>query len=226
MVWNKRKGKRSKLKGSFLSAVCTCFLLLAFSFQPVRAQTFAEWWSQKKTQIKYLNQQIAALVVYSQYVEQGYQISQNGLGSISGWAKGEFDLHTSGYRSLRQVNPNIRDGHAAAVVNDLEVVVAQFRALDGFSGLTADDRKYVDVVRVKVLAECDAGASELELVMTSGEAEMTDDERLARLTKIYERVKDLLSFTSGFCARVKALVLQREQAERDLETVRRLYGID
>lgn len=208
-------------------AGCICLLLLALSFQPASAQTFAEWWSQKKTQIKYLNQQIAALAVYGSYVKQGYQVSQNGLGSISGWAKGEFELHTSRYSALRQVNPEIKDdGRAAAMVNDLEAVVARFSTLEGISGLTADDRKYVGAVRVKVIAECDARASELELVMTSGEAEMTDDERLARLAKIYERVKELLSFTSGFCARVKALVMQRAQAERDLKTVRRLYGMD
>jgi hypothetical protein len=204
-----------------------CFMLLAFSFQPVSAQTFAEWWSQKKTQIRYLNQQIAALMVYGQYVKQGYQVSQNGLGSISGWAKDEFDLHRSRYSSLRQVNPAIKDdGRAVAVVNDLEAISLQLSGLGGVAGLKLDDREYLSSVRVKVLLECDAEVSELELVTTSAKAEMTDDERLARLAQIDERVKELLSFTAGFCSRVKALVLQREQAERDLKTMRRLYGID
>jgi hypothetical protein len=208
-------------------AGCICFLLLALSFQPASAQTFAEWWSQKKTQIKYLNQQIAALAVYGSYVKQGYAISQNGLSSISGWAKGEFELHTSRYSALRQVNPEIRDdGRAAAVVSDLAAIVARFSAVEHIRGLTMDDRKYVGTVRVKVLTECDAEASELALVMTSGEAEMTDDERIARLAKIYERVKGLLSFAMDFCSRVKALVMQRAQGERDLETMRRLYGMD
>ena len=221
------KGKRLKREGRFLAVAAGCFLLLAFNFQPVSAQTFAEWWSQKKTQIKYLNQQVAALAVYGSYVKQGYQVSQNGLDSISCWAKGEFELHTSRYSSLRQVNPVIKDdGRAVAAVNDLDRIVGQLSTLAGVGGLTADDRKYVGTVRVKVLSECDAEASELELVMTSVEAEMTDDERLARLAKIYDRVKELLSFTSGFCVRVKALVMQRAQAERDLKTIRRLYGMD
>jgi hypothetical protein len=221
-VWLWLKGCRS-----VFAAGVMCFMLCAFSFQPASAQTFAEWWSQKKTQIKYLNQQFAALMAYGQYVKQGYLVSQNGLGSISGWAKREFDLHASRYRSLRQVNPAIKDdGRAVAVVNNLETISLQLSGLGGVAGLKADDREYLNSVRVKVLSECDSEASELELVMTSGKAEMTDDERLARLAHSYQRVKDLLSFTTGFCSRVKALVLQREQAERDLKTMRRLYGID
>jgi hypothetical protein len=224
---SKVKGMRLKRKSRFLTAVGICFMLLSFSFQPASAQTFAEWWSQKKTQIKYLNQQIAALIVYGQYVKQGYQVSQNGLGSIRGWAKGEFDLHTSRYSSLRQVNPAIKDdGRAVAVVHDLEAISLQLSALNGVAGLKLDDREYLSSVRLKVLSEGDAQASELELVMTSGEAEMTDDERLIRLAHIDERVKGLLSFTTGFCSGLKVLVLQREQAERDLRNLRRLYGID
>ena len=225
MVWNKRKGW-FKLKALMLCCLGSCFLILV-SAERSSAQTFAEWWLQKKTQIKYLNQQIAALAVYGRYVKQGYRISQNALGSFSGWAKGEFDLHTSRYSSLRQVNPGIRDdGRAAAAVNDLKAVIGQFSTLDGLGSLTADDRKYLNSVRLKVIAECDAGASELELVMASGEVGMTDNERLARLTKIYEWVKELRSFTSGFCSRMQALVVQRAQAERDLKTMRRLYGMD
>jgi hypothetical protein len=226
MVWNKQRGKSLKLKGWVLFGLVSCFLVLS-SAERSSAQTFAEWWSQKKTQISYLNQQIVALMVYGRSVKEGYQISQSGLGSISGWAKGELEQHTFRYSSLRQVNPNIRDDkRAVGVVNDLNRIVGQLSALDRLSGLSADDWKYIRSVRVKVLAGCDANASELELVMTSGEAEMTDDERLDRLAHIDERVKDLWSFTSGFCSRVKVLILQREQAERDLITVRRVYGIN
>ena len=63
-----------------LGDLLICFSLCAFSFQAAKAQTFAEWFQQKKTQIKYLTEQIAALEQYGNYVKQGYRIAQGGWG--------------------------------------------------------------------------------------------------------------------------------------------------
>ena len=60
----------------------------------VEAQTFSEWFRQKKTQKKYLLQQIAALQVYIGYAQKGYRIAKEGLTTIGGFTKGEFDLHS------------------------------------------------------------------------------------------------------------------------------------
>lgn len=67
-----------------------------YGFSGTRAskvQTFHEWFRQKKTQKKYLIQQIAALKVYLGYVQKGYSIAQKGLTTVSNIKKGNFDLH-------------------------------------------------------------------------------------------------------------------------------------
>ncbi|MFD0792031.1 hypothetical protein ACFQZX_00300 [Mucilaginibacter litoreus] len=228
MGFSKEKGKRLKGKGSrkvlAFAVLGSCFLVLG-SAERSSAQTFAEWWSQKKTQISYLNQQIAALMVYGGYLKAGYNISQQGLGSIGGWVKAELDLHTARYAALRQVNPVIRDdGRAAAIAGQLEGIVRALTHLDVVSGLSASDRLYLGQVKAKVQTECEAEAAELELVIKRGEAELTDEERLERLGKVEAAVKDMVSFTAGYSARVRALVLQRAQEQRGLSTVRRWYG--
>ncbi len=58
------------------------------------AQTFAEWFSQKKTQRKYLLAQIAALNTYSNYLRTGYRVAKGGLGSITSNVGDELKLHT------------------------------------------------------------------------------------------------------------------------------------
>src|SRR3954471_4245804 len=73
------------------------------------AQTFSEWFRQKKTQKKYLIEQIAALEVYAGYLEKGYSIMSEGLSQINSIKHGEFDLHESYFTSLKNINPHIKD---------------------------------------------------------------------------------------------------------------------
>jgi len=224
MGWIKVKAERLKLK---VLAGLICFGLLAFSFQPVSAQTFAEWFSQKKTQIKYLTQQIAALEQYESVIKQGYRIAQGGWDGIGSWVKGEFDLHSAYYSSLKAVNPAIRDNlKADSVVSYAQLVPLQFDQLNGLAALGAGDRDYVSRVRSALLEATDKDISELKLVMTSGKAKMTDDERLSRLDKIYERVQDKLVFSRSFCAAVRLLIVQRNDSLNDVNTLKGIYGIN
>jgi hypothetical protein len=205
-----------------IKLVC-CFLLCAFSFQ-LRAQTFAEWFSQKKTQIKYLTQQIAALEQYESYIKQGYAISQNGLGNIGGYIKGEYGSHTAYYNSLKTVNPQVKSNSKAdSIISCAQQIPEQFDHLNGLSGLDKDNKTYIAKVETKVLDECGKDLNELELVITSGQAQMSDDERISRLDEIYHRMKDKYAFTQSFCGQVRMLLLQRSRELRDIQTLGRYY---
>ena len=72
------------------------------------AQTWSEWFRQKKTQKKYLLQQIAALQVYADYASKGYGIARDGLGIIGNIRKGDFSMHSNYFSSLIKVNPQVR----------------------------------------------------------------------------------------------------------------------
>lgn len=203
------------------------FCLFCLAAASVKAQTFAEWFSQKKTQIKYLTQQIAALRQYGAYIKQGYAISQNGLGSISGYIKSEYGLHTNHYTSLKTVNPAIRgNSKTDSIIAYASQIPTRFARLKNLRGLDDDSRSYLANVREKVLDECNKDLSELQLVMTDGTVQMTDDERLKRLDEIYAGMKDKYAFTLSFCTEVRTLLLQKQQELNDINTLKRLNGID
>ncbi|MES2063097.1 MAG: hypothetical protein V4456_14315 [Bacteroidota bacterium] len=213
------------MESTKLRAMLIC-LLCALSVS-VRAQTFAEWFSQKKTQIKYLTQQIAALKQYGSYVKQGYAISQNGLRNIGGYIKGEYGLHSDYYTSLKTVNPTIKgNSKADSIMAYATQIPARFDHLNKLAGLDEDNRDYIASVKAKVLDECNKDLSELQLVITNGEAQMTDDERIKRLDMIYVRMKDKYAFTLSFCAQVRTLLLQQQQELNDINTLKQQYGID
>lgn len=73
-----------------------------------QAQNVAELTKQKKTQKKYLIEQIVALQLYISYVKKGYSIAKEGLNTISAFKRGEFNLHTNYFNSLKSVNPKIK----------------------------------------------------------------------------------------------------------------------
>lgn len=214
--------KRRPLYGLFGS-----LLLLALCFQQASAQTFAEWFSQKKTQIKYLTQQIAALEQYESYIKQGYQISQNGLGNIGSYIKREYGSHTAYYTSLKTVNPQVKgNSKADSIISYAQQIPGQFERLNGLSGLDKDNRAYIAKVETKVLDECDKDLNELELVITHGQAQMSDDDRIRRLDEIYRRMKDKYAFTQSFCGQVRMLLLQRNRELQDIQTLGRFYEIN
>lgn len=215
------------MESTKLKAVIVGLLLSVLCIQQSFAQTFAEWFSQKKTQIKYLNEQITALLQYGSYVRQGYQISQIGLGNIGGWIKGEFDLHSAYYNSLKNVNPQIKGSTKAdSAISYAKQIPARFDHLYGLNEMDADSRDYIDQVKATVLDECNKDISELQTVTTDDKAQMTDDERLKRIDAIYSRMKDKYAFTLYFCSQIRLLLLQSDQELKDINTLRQQYGIN
>ena len=225
MVWIRLKAERLKRKA--LVRLLCCFLLWAFSFQPCQAQTFAEWFSQKKTQIKYLTQQIAALNQYGSYVRQGYQVAQGGWNGIGHWVLAEFNGHSAYYSSLRKVNPVIRDNPKAdSILLYAEGIFGAFSRLDGLSSLGDGVQVYVLKVKAAVLAETDQDVAELLLVMTDGMVEMRDDEGLKRLDEIDERVNDKRAFSISFCSKVRHLLIQRQMDLREMQSLGNIWGLN
>src|SRR6266496_5059543 len=93
------------------------------------AQTWGEWFQQKKTQQKYLIQQIAALQVYLSYVEKGYGIAKKGIDVIQEFKNGEFNLHEAFFNSLKTVNPTVKNAAEVTEIIALQLsIVNQFKA--------------------------------------------------------------------------------------------------
>jgi len=192
-----------------------------------RAQTWAEWFSQKKTQKKYLVQQIAALQVYIGYAKKGYEIVGSGLQTVRDISNGEFNLHNVFITGLKQVSPAIRNDLRIAEIIALQLgMLKSFGVLKSTGGLSADQLLYVAEVANGVISACYHDLEELLLVITSGKLEMSDDERLSRLNGIYERMLEKSAFTQNFCGEAKLLIRQRALELETVEKLRRYYEIE
>lgn len=204
-------------------ALLVC-LLMAFTCQLTQAQTFGEFFNQKKTQKKYLLQQIAALQVYIGYARKGYDIANTGLQSIKDITNGEFGLHTAYITSLKAVSPVIRNNIKVAEIIETQLNITKaFGSIKSSDALSLSNQLYILDVREKVMDECGKDLEELLLVITSGKLEMSEKERIRRIDRIYSAITDKYGFTIDFVGQVMTLINQRENEQDLINRLRNSY---
>lgn len=207
-------------------------LLIAHCLLPTEcnAQTWNEWFKQKKTQRKYLAKQIVLLQVYLGYVKKGYDIASNGLNTIHNIKNGDFNLHRDFFGSLKNVNPHIVNSAKVADIMAFQVyILRDIRKVNEFcksnNQFTPREVRYVAQVYSNMLFLTDASISELLMIIRSNQTEMKDDERLMRIDKLYDDMVDKHAFVKAFDNDVHVLAKARQQEQRETESLRKQYEI-
>lgn len=192
---------------------------------PVSAQTFSEWFAQKKTQKRYLLEQIAALEVYVDYARQGYKIVGSGIETVRGITSGELGLHELFFSCLRLVNPVVKgDFRVAEVVAGQAEVLSALLSLRALT-LDAVESAYLASVSGVVLGECYSDLEELLSYVLSGNVDLSDEERLLRLESVYRRTLDKRSFVQGFAKEMRLGISARKAELKSIDRMRRYYGV-
>lgn len=208
-------------------------LLIGFALFVVTsagAQNWQEWTKQKKTQIKYLLQQIAANRIFIEYLQKGYSIANRGLTTIRKIKKGDFDLHYDFLSSLKAVNPTIRNsgkvvaiiGLQIKIIRDSKQALKRIREMDQF---TDEEINYCSKVFDNLLEDCLKNIDELFMVINSGEVTMKDDERLKRIDKLYEDMQSKYGFCTAFSNEMGLLAIQRFSEQMEVNQSKILNGL-
>ena len=218
------------LKSVLMKKIVLFLLVFASAAGSLQAQTFAEWFQQKKTQKKYLLQQIAALQVYIGYAKKGYNIAKEGLTTIGGFTRGEFNLHTDYFNSLKSVNPEVKRYARIAGIIALQIKIVQgynrtYRQLNSSDAFSNDELAYIGRVFGRLLDDCDKTLDELITITTDSELEMKDNERIERIDKLYLDMQDKFTFEQSFSNDAKSLAASRIKEKTDVQTSRVLQGI-
>jgi len=194
------------------------------------AQTWAEWFRQKATQKKYLLQQIAALQVYSGYLSNGYSIAKSGLNTIKSIKNGDLLKHIDYFTSLVTVNPKIKRYAKVADIISLQISIAKQsgNAIKSFRNnhhFTSTEITYLQGVYNKLLLDCAQNLDELLMLITNGNLQMKDDERIKAIDKIYLDMQDKQQFVRAFTNNTAGLSIQRSNEENDIIISKKLNGL-
>ena len=208
-----------------------CLLIFVFIGIGIltQAQTWAEWFSQKSTQKKYLIQQIAMLQVYIGYLQKGYNIAKDGLTTIGNSKNGHFSLDKDFFASLRNINPKIKQYAIVADIITLNKKIVQIsertkKYANDNMVLSSSETNYLNNIFEKLIDGCGDLTDQLITIITSGKLEMSDDERIKQIDFIYEEMEERYMFANSFESDLKILEQQRKREQSDVNMLNGLYG--
>ncbi|MFC0263717.1 hypothetical protein [Fontibacter flavus] len=205
----------------------TVVLLLATSMSS-HAQKFDEWFKQKETQIKYLVEQVVAYRLILSQSKKGYDIMQNGLGSIHGFKSGEFNDHQSYIFSLDAVSPEVRNHQRVEdFVGMQHRFLKEWQTISVFmannSGLTVPESSYISDIHRQVSRKSGNLSMEFQDVMSNRNLQMTDAERIERIDHLYrDYLKNYLLF-KRFNNQIKSLMVSRRHDRNAIQFLEELY---
>lgn len=213
------------MKKILIAAVLVCVFI-----KPLLAQTSEEWLNQKATQKKYLLQQIAALLVYIGYAKKGYNIVSGGLHTIRDIKKGDLNIHNTFFNSLKAVNTTIAKYQKVADIISYQLrIVKQAKEtityIQETKQFTPEEIEYNRKVFDFLLQECIESINELLAIITSGELEMKDNERLTRIDKLYTDMQDKYTFCFVMSEDMALLAAQRMGEYREIQKSKIINGL-
>lgn len=208
-----------------IGITCSVIVLSLFKAAPSHAQ--AQEMQQLILDIEKLTQMKSIL----SDMKTGYQIYQQGDGTISSLSKGNFDLHNIYLTGLMAVSPSVRNyGRIAEILTMEASLISEYKresSLFQQSGtFTVSELSYMSDVYTRLVSETLDNIEELANIITANKLRMSDAERIKAIDRIYGTSSDKLQFLRSFNNQGVSLSLQRSKDAADTQTLKQLYGIN
>lgn len=163
-------------------------------------------------------------------MKKGYEILTGGYNTVKDLTEGNFSLHETFLDALLQVSPTVRNYRKVGSIIEMQISIVErynhARSRFSTSGLfTAGELSYLGQVYERLMGESLRNLEELTMVLTSGQARMSDDERLETIDRVFDDMEDKLLFLNDFNSKGAILGLQRAKEKHDADAIRLLNGI-
>ena len=196
-------------------------------FKPITCHAQAQEMQQLILDIEKLTQMKGIL----SDMKTGYQIYQQGYGTISNLSKGNFDLHNVFITGLMAVSPSVRNyGRIAEILANEASLISEYKRENSLfqqsGSFTVSELSYMSDVYTRLVSETLDNVEELTNVITANKLRMSDAERIKAIDRIYATSSDKLQFLQSFDNQGVALSLQRSKDAADTQTLKQLYGLN
>jgi hypothetical protein len=164
------------------------------------------------------------------YAKKGYNIVSGGLNTIRDIKKGDLNIHNTFFNSLKVVDPKIEKYQKVAdiisyqirIIKQAKQTMAYIRETKQFS---TEEIEYNRKVFDFLLQDCLESIDELFAIITSGELEMRDNERLTRIDKLYADMQDKYTFCTVMSEDMALLAAQRMGEYWEIQKSKLINGI-
>ena len=183
-----------------------------------------------QNKFKELVARIALLKVYLGHLQKGYSTVRGGLTLIGDIKGGEFKMHKDYFNSLGNVNPKIKNYAKVAGIIILQIEIINqykktFRLAKNGGFFNSAELDHIKSVYSNLLDESAKDVGLLISVTASGQLQMTDEQRLQQVERLYNHLQDQFGFTQVFNNELKIQTLQRLKLARDIGAVKEVYKI-
>jgi hypothetical protein len=163
-------------------------------------------------------------------MKTGYQIYNQGYGTISNLAKGNFDLHNVYLTGLLAVSPAVRNySRVAEIILQQASLVSEYkRASNSFKqsgSFSASELSYMSDVYTRLINQSLDNLDELNTILSDSKLRMSDAERIKGIDRVYASSTDQLQCLRAFNRQGIMLSLQRSKDLNDTQTLKKLYQI-
>lgn len=194
--------------------------------QPASAQTFSEWFRQKRTQQRYLLEQVAALRTYGQALKKGYELVGSGLKVVRELSDGEFSLHRTFISGLKRIGPLVSENPKIGELMAMQLELLRlFAAMERLEEL-GSGRQLLASVRSGMLAECLSDLEALLELVSAGRLGMEDAQRLERLDGLYSGMRERLMMARELAAQLHSVSGYVSGERKDVKGIGGLYGLE
>lgn len=174
--------------------------------------------------------QIAALQVYIGYAKKGYSVVKKGLNFIGDVKKGEVNLHSDYYKSLKKINPKIKKYSRVGEIIFLQIKIIKisnstFKYLKKDDLFNGNELDYIERSFGRLFQNCSRTLDELLIVTQDDNIEMKDDQRIKRIDGLYRIMMQDYTFCKTFSQETQSLLLSRHIQRNETELSRSLYGL-
>ncbi|MCS3801075.1 TerB family tellurite resistance protein [Niastella sp. OAS944] len=176
-------------------------------------------------------EKLAELKKILQNMYEGYRILEQGYNKVRDIANGNYKLHQVFLDGLLLVNPEVKKYYKVAEIIQFQLLLvkeykAAFKSFTDCNMFTTNELQYISDVYNKLFKESTENLNALLMVVTAGQLRMSDDERLTAIDQLYDQMQTKLSFLRHFNKDNQVLALQRLKESGELNSVKRMYGIE
>lgn len=193
------------------------------------AQNADEWLRQRKTQLRYLAEQTAALRMYAGYLEKGYGIVHSGLALITDVKTGEFSLHKDYVAGLQAVKPAVHGyWKVGAITMSAHRILGLYRKSGGSLTRVKDVKlqyhQHLFNTWSGLLSSLARTISEVQLFTSSNTFSLQDASRLERIDRLYDQMQAHEAFAVELYSSSNSIEENIKLETAPGKLIRSLYG--
>jgi hypothetical protein len=206
-----------------MKRIIVIITMLLFQFS-----AFAQ--AQELEQLKINLEKLLQLKLMLAQAKQGYQTLSNGYNAIRDVIKGNFDLHKKQLDLLLVVSDRVRS--SPAIQKCLTNYGSMGQEVQGWMQLARSlglfTSKELDGMNKEFLLMIELGKEDkqtLSLVLSNRTLRMSDAERLSLIEMISSNSDQYLDSVRSKVKGQAAIAVARAQVKKDIDAIRRLYGL-